>query len=79
MTTEPKSAPPAAAGGKEGGKEDWGKPRPDVIPRPTYVPAAMAFALTLTFWGLVTSPVVLAMGLVLFALSLAGWIAEMRA
>ena len=38
-------------------------PKPDAIPRPTYVPAAMAFGITLFFWGIITSPVVLGVGL----------------
>jgi hypothetical protein len=59
-------------------QKDWSKPRPDVIPRSTYFPAAMAFGLTLFFWGLVTSPVVLVMGLLVIAVSLVGWIGEMR-
>jgi hypothetical protein len=71
MSTPPESAPAPA-------NEDWNKPRPDVIPRPTYFPASMAFGITLFLWGFVTSPVVLGVGLVVFAFSLAGWIGEMR-
>lgn len=56
----------------------WGVPRPETIPRPTYHPAAMAFGLTLLFWGFVTSVVVLGAGLVVVAVSLAGSIGEMR-
>jgi hypothetical protein len=59
-------------------QEDWSRAKPDVIPRPTYAPAAMAFGLTLFFWGLVTSPVVLGVGLVVVVASLAAWIREMR-
>ena len=58
--------------------DGWGKPRPYVIPRPTYWPAMMAFGLTFLFWGFATSLVVLAAGVVVFAVSLAGWIGEMR-
>jgi hypothetical protein len=58
--------------------EDWSKPKPDTIPRPTYFPAAMAFGLTFLLWGIVTSPVVLGVGGVVIALSLVGWIREMR-
>ena len=49
-----------------------------MIPRPTYSPAAMAFGLTLFFWGLVTSPVVLGVGLLVVVVALIGWIGEMR-
>jgi hypothetical protein len=38
----------------------------------------MALGITFFAWGLVTSPVVLGMGLVLFVISLAGWIGEIR-
>jgi hypothetical protein len=58
-------------------RADWTVPKPDVVPRPTYAPAAMAFGITFFFWGLVTSPVVLVVGLVIFAVSLRGWVREM--
>ena len=56
----------------------WNRPKPDVIPRGTPWPASMALAITFFTWGLVTSPIVLGIGFVLFAVSLAGWIGEMR-
>jgi hypothetical protein len=56
----------------------WGKPRPEVIPRATFAPAAMAFGLTLFFWGLVTSPVVLGVGLLVVLAALIGWVREIR-
>ena len=59
-------------------REGWNVPKPDVIPRPTAWPPALALAITLTAWGLVTSPVVLGVGVALLAVSLAGWIAEIR-
>lgn len=52
--------------------------RPAVAPRPTYAPAAMAFGVTLLFWGFVTSPVVLGAGLVVVVLALTAWIREIR-
>ena len=60
----------------DGSKSDWNAPKPAAIPRSTYFPAAMAFGLTLFFWGFVTSPVLLGMGLVVTAGSLAGWVRE---
>ena len=77
MTPTPENAT-SADGGERTEDGDWTKPKPDVIPRPTYFPAAMAFGLTFSLWGLVTSPVVLGVGLVVVALSLGGWIGEMR-
>ncbi len=75
MTTEPAtSASPAA----KGSTEDWTKPRPEFIPRPTYAPAAMAFGLTFFLWGFVSSPVVLTVGLCVVAGALIAWVREMR-
>ena len=54
------------------------KPKPDVIPRPTYFPIALAFGLTLLFWGFVTSVVIVGIGLLVIGVSTAGWIGEMR-
>ena len=74
MTGGPAVAPRAEAGEltqREG-------LQPDAIPRPTYFPAAMAFGLTLFFWGLVSSSVVLGTGIVLIVVSLIGWIGELR-
>jgi hypothetical protein len=74
MTTEPKPLDLASPVSRA----DWSTPRPAVIPRATYFPAAMAFGLTFVLWGIVTSPVVLVVGLLVVVVSLAGWIQEMR-
>lgn len=68
--TPEKESPPS--------RDDWSVPLPAEIPRPTYAPAAMAFGLTFFLWGFVTSPVVLAAGLVVTVAALVSWIAEMR-
>jgi hypothetical protein len=57
---------------------DWSQARPEMIPRPTYLPAAMAVGITLLLAGIVTSPVVIVTGVLVVAVSLAGWIGEMR-
>ena len=59
-------------------RADWSQPRPEVIPRPTWWPAAMAFGITFLLWGLITSPVVLGAGGITVVVSLAGWIGELR-
>ena len=56
----------------------WNEPKPDRIPPATAWPAAMALGVTLLAWGLITSSVVLGVGGALFAVSLAGWIGEIR-
>jgi hypothetical protein len=48
------------------------------VPPPTLWPAALALAVTLMLWGLASSLIVTAVGLGLFAASIAGWIAEIR-
>jgi hypothetical protein len=67
---ESAAAPDAHAG--------WGVPLPAEIPRPTYLPAVMAFGLTFFLWGFVSSPVVLGIGLLVTVVALVGWIGEMQ-
>ncbi len=54
----------------------WSVAKPAAVPRDTYAPAATAFGLTFLLGGLVTSPVVLVVGLVVFLTSIANWLAE---
>jgi hypothetical protein len=58
--------------------ENGGNHGHEMLPRPTYFPAAMAFGLTLLLGGIVTSPVVLGVGLLVVVASLVGWIGDMR-
>jgi hypothetical protein len=48
------------------------------LPRPTYFPAGLAMGVTFLFWGLITTWVVLLVGVALFIAALAGWITEIR-
>lgn len=48
----------------------------EILPRPNFFPAGLAMGITFIFWGLITSWVILAVGIGLFAASLAGWIYE---
>lgn len=48
------------------------------LPPATFWPAGHALGITFVFWGLISSWVVFAVGLLLFSLSLAGWIADLR-
>jgi hypothetical protein len=59
-------------------REGWNVPKPDAVPRPTSWPAGLALGITLFAWGIISSPVILAVGLVVFVVSLAGWIGEIR-
>jgi hypothetical protein len=57
---------------------DWSPAKPDLIPKPSFWPAGMAFGVTFFFWGFVTSLVLILVGLALITVSLIGWIGEMR-
>jgi len=55
------------------------KPLPHASPpRPTYFPAGVALGVAFIFWGLLTSVVVLGIGVAIFGVTLAGWIREIR-
>ena len=56
----------------------WQALPPEPMPHPTYFPAALALAVTFIFWGLITSPIILAIGIGLFIAAMAGWIHELR-
>lgn len=56
----------------------WSRPKPEHVPRPTYWPAVLAFGVTFMFWGLISTLIISAIGLVIFAIGLAGWIGELR-
>ncbi|MEY2496569.1 MAG: hypothetical protein QOD12_125 [Verrucomicrobiota bacterium] len=57
---------------------EWEQLPAEHLPRPTYFPAGLAMGIAFLFWGLITSWVVLVVGLSLFITSLAGWISEIR-
>jgi hypothetical protein len=56
----------------------WSEALPEEIPAPTPWPPALALGVALAGWGLIASPVILAIGAVLFVVSLGGWIGDMR-
>ncbi|HEV2392566.1 MAG TPA: hypothetical protein VG146_09410 [Verrucomicrobiae bacterium] len=58
--------------------QDWNPARPDIIPEPTPWPASLALAVTLSLWGLATSFLITGIGVGLFAISIVGWIGEIR-
>jgi len=67
MNSDPKSTPPG-----------WEPLAHKRLPRPTYFPAGLAMGTTFVFWGFITSLVIFLVGVGLFAVSLAGWIYEIR-
>lgn len=46
------------------------------LPSPTFWPAGLALGITFIFWSLITSWVVLVVGVATFAASLTGWIRD---
>jgi hypothetical protein len=56
----------------------WTRRPDEPLARPNFWPAGLALALTFVLWGLVSSWVILAIGLVLAARSLFGWINAIR-
>lgn len=58
--------------------EGWNRPQPEHIPRPTYWPLVLALGITFLFWGLISTWLISAIGLVVFGVALTGWIGELR-
>lgn len=56
----------------------WEKLPVEHIPRPTFWPSGLALAIIFIFWGIISSWVVLVVGLFLFGLSLVGWLFDIR-
>jgi hypothetical protein len=55
----------------------WTLARPETLARPTYWPIVMAAGITLTMWGIATTLLLSGIGLLLFALALAGWVGDL--
>jgi hypothetical protein len=70
-TLEPK-------GVREADRVQWNEPRPETLPRPTYWPVALAFAITITAFGILTSLVLSVLGIALFIVAITMWIGEIR-
>lgn len=54
------------------------KAKPEHLPRPTYWPFFMALGLTFAGWGLLSAWLFSIIGLVVFTISLFGWINNLR-
>jgi len=73
MSPQPPSSPPPATL-----PPNWNRPKPEAVTEPTWWPSLLALGATFMAWGLITSFIVLLIGLATFAVSLAGWIGEIR-
>ena len=58
--------------------DGWSRPQPDHLPKPTAWPAALSLGATLLVWGIVTQWLITLIGLLLFVVSLVGWIQDIR-
>ena len=56
----------------------WNRAQPEHVPGPTYWPIVMALGITVIGWGIITTYILSAIGMILFAIALAGWIGELR-
>lgn len=59
-------------------EDEWVTLPPPHLPPPTYWPVVLALGVTFIAWGIVTTVTISAIGLVLFAIALRGWIGEWR-
>jgi|GEM_PF-1674511 len=58
--------------------EGWSAPQGAHLPEPTYMPVVMAVGMICMLWGIVTTYLITLVGLVLFVISVWGWIGELR-
>ncbi len=66
--------PPAAQAETKPG---WQRLEHVTVPRPTYWPAVLALGVTFLAWGLISSMLISAAGLLLLVVALGGWIGEL--
>jgi hypothetical protein len=59
-------------------KKDWGRPKPEKLPPPTYMPVVLAAGIVFFVWGLVFSLWFVALGVVLMVLAFAGWVRALQ-
>jgi len=65
---------PQTAGEQDG---QWSTPLPEKIPPPTYAPVFLALGITFLLFGVLSSYVFSAAGLVLMAVSISKWVGEL--
>jgi len=61
-------------GGEPG---EWSTPLPEKTPSPTYAPAFLALGITFLLFGVVSSYVFSAAGVLLIVVSISKWVGEM--
>jgi hypothetical protein len=58
--------------------DGWQKLPAEPLPKPTAWPPTLALAITFLLWGLASSLIISAVGAVVFAVALTGWIGDIR-
>ena len=54
------------------------KPDPEIIPKPTIWPVSLAFGITFIFWGFIAFIGLTFVGIIITAVAIAGWIADLK-
>ena len=57
---------------------DLSPAEPEEMPRPTLWPIVLAFGIIFSFWGILTSLIITAVGAGISVIALAGWIEEFK-
>jgi len=57
---------------------DLSPAEPKEMPRPTFWPIVLAFGIIFSFWGILTSLIISAVGAGISVIALAGWIEEFK-
>lgn len=57
--------------------QEYVKARPEILPKPTYMPFVLAFSLLLMGWGLLANWIIFAAGMIGICISLYGWIKDL--
>ena len=55
----------------------WSRPKPEIIPRATYWPVLLAGGISFVMWGLISNVWVFGVGLILFFVSMIGWVNDL--
>lgn len=57
--------------------QEYVKARPEILPKPTYMPFVLAVSLLFVGWGLLSTWIILAAGLTGMGISIYGWVKEL--
>lgn len=57
--------------------EEWVKPMPQKTPEPTFWPISLAMSIIFILWGLISTWIISVVGLILFSISVWGWVKDL--